>query len=53
MKYDYFSKEPQSFITTIGLYNKRKELLAVGKLRNPLRKNDGRVCVFEVVVRLN
>ena len=53
MKYDYFSKEPQSFITTIGLYNKRKELLAVGKLRNPIRKNDGRVCVFEVVVRLN
>lgn len=53
MKYDYFSKEPQSFITTIGLYNKKKELLAIGKLRNPMRKNDGRVCVFEVVVRLN
>lgn len=53
LKYDYFTKEPQSFVTTVGLYNKNKELLAVGKLRNPIRKNDGRVCIFEVVVRLN
>lgn len=53
LKYDYFAKEPQSFITTVGLYNKQKELLAVGKLRNPIRKNDGKVCIFEVVVRLN
>jgi hypothetical protein len=53
LKYDYFAKEPQSFITTVGLYNKQKELLAVGKLRKPIRKNDGKVCIFEVVLRLN
>lgn len=53
LKYDYFAKDPQTFITTVGLYNKQKELLAVGKLRNPIRKNDGKVCIFEVVVRLN
>lgn len=53
LKYDYFAKEPQSYITTVGLYNKQKELLAVGKLRNPIRKNDGKVCIFEVVLRLN
>jgi hypothetical protein len=53
LKYDYFSKDPRAYVTTVGLYNKNKELLAVGKLRNPIQKNDGRVCIFEVVVRLN
>ena len=53
LKYDYFKKDPHTYITTIGLYNRKKELLAVGKLRNPIQKNDGKVCIFEVVVRLN
>lgn len=53
LKYDYFSKDPQSYITTVGLYNREKELLAIGKLRNPIRKNDGKVIIFEVVLRLN
>lgn len=53
LKYDYFKNRPHSYITTIGLYNRKKELLAVGKLRNPILKNSGKVCIFEVVVRLN
>jgi len=53
LKYDYFTKDPHTYITTVGLYNKNKELLAIGKLRNPIQKNDGKVCIFEVVVRLN
>ena len=53
LRYTYFVKTPQSYITTIGLYNKRRELLAVGKLRRPLLKNDSKSYVFEVRVRLN
>lgn len=53
IKYDYFKKEPHAYITTIGLYNKHKELLAVGKLHRPMLKNDGKVCIFEVRVRIN
>lgn len=53
IKYDYFKKEPHAYITTIGLYNKQKELLAVGKLHRPMLKNDGKVCIFEVRVRVN
>jgi hypothetical protein len=53
LKYDYFKNRPSSYITTIGLYNRKKELLAVGKLRNPVLKTDGKICTFEVVVRLN
>ena len=53
LKYDYFKKNPNSYITTVGLYNRKKELIAVGKLRNPILKNEGKSCIFEVVVRLN
>ncbi len=53
LKYDYFKKKPHSYITTVGLYNRNKELLAVGKLRNPILKNEGNSCIFEVVLRLN
>lgn len=53
LAYDYFAKEPNSYISTIGLYNRNKELLAVGKLRNPVLKNDGNAYVFQVRVKLN
>ena len=53
LKYDYFKNRPSAYIPTIGLYNRKKELLAVGKLRNPILKSDGKICTFEVVVRLN
>ena len=53
LKYDYFKNRPSAYITTIGLYNRKKELLAVGKLRNPILKSEGKICTFEVVVKLN
>jgi hypothetical protein len=37
--YSYFINNPQTYITTIGLYNETNELLAVAKLSRPLLKN--------------
>jgi len=37
--YPYFINNPQTYITTIGLYNESSELLAVAKLSRPLLKN--------------
>ena len=37
--YDDFINNPQTYITTIGLYNDNNELLAVAKLSRPLRKD--------------
>jgi len=37
--YPYFINNPQTYITTIGLYNDTTELLAVAKLSRPLLKN--------------
>ena len=37
--YSYFINNPQTYITTIGLYNDSTELLAVAKLSRPLLKN--------------
>ena len=37
--YDDFINAPQTFITTIGLYNDANELLAVAKLSKPLKKD--------------
>ena len=37
--YSYFINNPQTYITTIGLYNDTNELLAVAKLSRPLLKN--------------
>ena len=37
--YPYFINNPQTYITTIGLYNDSTELLAVAKLSRPLLKN--------------
>lgn len=34
-----FSSNPQVYITTVGLYNDRNELLAVAKLSKPVRKS--------------
>ena len=53
LAYEYFKKDPNAYITTVGLYNRSRELLAVGKLRNPVLKNDGNVYVFQVRVKLN
>ena len=37
--YPYFINNPQSYMTSIGLYNDSNELLAVAKLSKPLNKN--------------
>lgn len=37
--FDSFINSPETFITTIGLYNDSNELLAVAKLSKPLKKN--------------
>ena len=36
--YDYFINNPQTYMTSIGLYNDSNELLAVAKLSKPLNK---------------
>jgi len=37
--YDYFINSPQTYITTVGLYNDNNDLLAVAKLSKPLLKD--------------
>jgi len=37
--YSYLINNPQSYITTVGMYNDSNELLAVAKLSKPLRKD--------------
>ena len=44
----YRLSEPQTFITTVGLYNEADMLLAVGKLSQPLKKDFGRESVIRV-----
>jgi len=53
VKYKYFQKQGGSYITTIGLYNDNKELLAVGKLKKPLFRKNNVETRFQVRVRLN
>ena len=37
--YNYFINNPQSYMTTVGLYNDSNDLLAVAKLSKPLNKD--------------
>ena len=37
--FNYLINNPQSYITTVGMYNDSNELLAVAKLSKPLRKD--------------
>jgi len=43
-----FKADPKSYITTVGLYNDAKELLAVAKLSKPLLKSFSREAVIKV-----
>jgi hypothetical protein len=45
---DAFKVDPKAYITTIGLYNDAKELLAVAKLSKPLLKSFSREAVVKV-----
>jgi len=48
LHYPTFRSNPQVYITTVGLYNIRKELLAVAKLSQPLLKNFTREALVKV-----
>ena len=39
LRYTDFITAPQTFITTVGLYNDNGDLLAVAKLSKPLKKD--------------
>ena len=43
-----FVQDPKSYITTIGLYNNKNELLAVSKLSQPLLKDMNTEALFKV-----
>ena len=48
LKHQSFIQNPQTFITTVGLYNDDNELLAVAKLSKPLLKNFERETTLRV-----
>lgn len=52
IRYNYFLRDPHTIITTIGLYNTRNELVAIGKLKKPVIKNDRTQYTFQVRVRI-
>lgn len=43
-----FRTDPQSYITTVGLYNNANELLAVAKLSRPVLKSSSREALIKV-----
>ena len=48
LKNSTFVQDPKSYITTVGLYNNKNELLAVAKLSQPLLKSKDREAVIKV-----
>lgn len=48
VRYSTFINDPQTYITTVGLYNDRRELLAVAKLSRPLLKSFTREALIKV-----
>jgi hypothetical protein len=48
IKYASFAADPQVYITSIGLYNGARELLAVAKLSQPLLKSFSREALVKV-----
>lgn len=48
LAYSTFINDPQTYITTVGLYNDRRELLAVAKLSRPLLKSFTREALIKV-----
>jgi len=53
LKYISMAENPKSYITSIGLYNKKRQLVAIGKLKNPILKTSADQVNFQVRVRLN
>jgi len=48
LRFPTFVSNPQTYITTVGLYNDRRELLAVAKLSRPLLKSFTRAALIKV-----
>ena len=48
LAFNTFIQDPQVYITTVGLYNDRKELLAVAKLSQPLLKSFTREALIKI-----
>jgi hypothetical protein len=48
LRYSTFFQDPQVYITTVGLYNNNKELLAVAKLSKPILKSFTREALIKV-----
>ena len=48
LAFNSFKNDPQVYITSVGLYNDRRELLAVAKLSQPLLKNYTREALIKV-----
>ena len=48
---DDFINNPKVYISTIGLYNERKELLAVGKISRPIQKSFTSEALFKVKLK--
>jgi len=49
--YESFVNNPQVYITTVGLYNAQRELVAVGKLTKPILKNFTEESIFTVKLK--
>lgn len=52
-RHKQFMDSPISYVTTVGLYNDDKELIAVGKLPKPLLKKPNEEHIIQVKLRLN
>ncbi len=48
-----FIDKPKTYLTTIGLYDRQGELIAVGKTRNPMLKDSNTEYIIQVRVRVN
>ena len=48
LAYSTFVNDPQVYVTTVGMYNHRKELLAVAKLSKPLLKSFTREALIKI-----
>jgi hypothetical protein len=52
-RHKQFMDSPITYVTSVGLYNDRNELIAVGKLPKPLLKKPNEEHVIQVRLRLN
>jgi hypothetical protein len=51
IKNECFKTDPVTYITTVGLYNNSKDLLAIAKLSKPIKKTQNTDLLIKI--RLN